>query len=337
MSTPPRAYGTDRAEPGPNGSRILRSSVSRGWVPRKSGTRTSVEAIAAPEGGMQYRLELWSSRHAIRVVLAYDDDAEAARQKEQRTRSSSLLYRRLSILFSPVLGHLPGPVQEKMEGDFGAPARAMTIASALPLFVVGGVAVLARQLSAFGAEASFPWWLTPPLPVAVYWCVESALRLFAAFLQGIPMGSLPGVLAYELWRGVFRRGEPAIAPPARETKWHPNDTFKMLEPLLSLLSLEEQELLERRFGFDSLKWGRRSAILVGVIAAANVVISLGMLAQGRDSVWDALWLVAGGYLVVEQVLRLRRIAQGYPAASALGGLVRPIARRLLAPVAPEIR
>src|SRR5207253_10540081 len=67
------------------------------------------------------------------------------------------------------------------------------------------------------------------------------------------------------------------------------------------------------------------------------VISLGMLAQGHDDFWDFAWLLVGGYLCVEQIVRRRRFGQGHPAGSVLGALVRPLARSLLEPAASPWR
>jgi hypothetical protein len=354
--TPPSSFGADRVEPGPGESRVLLCPVAKGWIPREPATQTSAEhpgtavrwdqeifevVTASPteDGGARYRLEPWDRRHVIRVMEAYDAPAEEARGAEQEFRRDAIRRRRLSLLLSPILGHLPGAVQERMEWDFGAPARLMTIVSALPLFVVGSIGILARQMESFGgllsasASVSFPAWLAPPLPLALYLFIESGLRLVVAFLQGQPMGSVLGVLLYELWRQTTRSGQVVTARAAlsSRTKWEAADIYKMLEPLLAFLSEDEQELLERRFGFAVLRWGRRSAFLIGVVAILNVIISLGQLAQGRSTFWDFLWLLAGGYLCIEQVLRLREISRGHPAGSVLGGLVRPMARRLLAP------
>src|SRR5712692_180778 len=344
-----KSFGHDTVLPQKDGSFLLDCPMPKGWIGRKTGTQTSaehpgtavrweeqifevVEAAPGERGGIRYRLAPWEGRHAIRVVAAYDGAAEEARGLEQTERLTGIWKRRASILLAPLAGLLPGPVQLRMEGDFGAPARWMTFFSAFPLFVIGVLRILDARLAMMGAGALLPPWLALPIFVAVYFALESAVRFWSLIFAGEPMGSLPGVVAYEAWRLAGGASAPISARPA-PPKWDPSDTYKMLEPFLALLSPEEQEWIEGRHSFDPLRWGRRSAILVGILAITNVVISLGMLAQGHDDFWDFAWLLVGGYLCVEQVIRLRRIGQGHPAGSALGALVRPLARNLLGPAA----
>jgi len=342
-----KAHGYDTVLPQKDGSFLLECPMPKGWVGRKRGTQTSaehpgtavrweeeifevVEAAPGQRGGIRYRLAPWEARHAIRVVAAYDAVAEEARGREQTERLTGIWKRRASILLAPLAGLLPGSVQLRMEGDFGAPARWMTFLSAFPLFLLGVLRILDARLAMMGAGALLPSWLALPIPLAVYFALESAVRLWSLLFAGEPMGSLPGVLAYEAWRLVTGASPPVAVRPAAP-KWAAADIYKMLEPFLALLSPEEQEWIEGRHSFDPLRWGRRSAILVAILAITNVVISLGMLAQGHDDVWDFAWLLVGGYLCVEQVVRLRRIGQGHPAGSVLGALIRPLARSLLEP------
>ena len=44
---------------------------------------------------------------------------------------------------------------------------------------------------------------------------------------------------------------------------------------------------------------------------------------------DALWLLIGGFLVLEQMGRWKKLKAGAPAGSILGALVRPLAKPLL--------
>ena len=340
------AYGSDRVEAGPSGSVLLSCAVAKGWIARSSrgATRAEhpgtavrweseifevVEVVAAAGHGVRYRLEPWDPRHAMRVVEAYDEAAERARQGEQTRRRNAVRLRLFSWILAPALGHLPGPVQQRMEGDFGAPARAMTILSALPLFVLGAYGLLASRLAALGGGSLSAPWLVEHPALCAYLVLESGVRLVAAFLMGTPMGSLPGVLGYEVWRRIRKDApQPPAAAPER-SRWKAADSYRMLEPLLALLTPAEQEHLERRFDFDALKWGRRGAVLLLVLAALNLVISAGALAEGRDGFWDVFWIAAGTYLLAEQIVRLRRLGSGRPAGSVLAAVVRPLARGIL--------
>lgn len=218
----------------------------------------------------------------------------------------------------------------------------MTLASALPLFALGLVSVVFSLAAAYGAGLSgaggslegrgnaipdlLPVWL------AVYLVVESGIRMGTAFLQGRPIGSLLGALVYEVARMV---GDwPAVTAPAfRGLPASPRkalqDRFRMLEPLLALLTPAEQNELELRFGMETLRWGRITAILLLVVGGANLAASVALLAAGAGGVADLVWLVAGACLSVEQIARLREIARGRPAGSVLGALVRPLAGGVL--------
>lgn len=224
MTPPERAYGADRIErTGPEGDDelVLVCPMSKGWDPRTlattvrpahPGTTVSWEerlfevrtAEPLAEGGMRYRLAPWEDGQAIRRFERYDDDTERAREAERQERADGIRKRRRSILLAPLAGLLPGAVQKKMETDFGAPAVAMTIASAIPLFVIGFLGLFRTLLMVLGGlqgvpGGDWPRWLAPDFPIALYLTAESALRLGSAIAQGEPMGSLPVVLAYTAW------------------------------------------------------------------------------------------------------------------------------------------
>lgn len=343
MTTP--AFGTDRAEPLRDGSIALTCAVSKGWTCRRPGAQTSaehpgtavrwnegifevLEAAALPDGGTRYRLAPWQDRHAIRRIETYDASSEAARAAERNRRGSSIRRRRLALLLAPLLGHLPGAMQKQMELDFGAPAIAMTILSALPFLVIGVVGSLSHIAGVFGAPPLFPW--APPLPVSVFLTFESAVRIGSAWLQDQPMGSVAGALLVRIALALRGRTKPGPAAAPRQLDAAGEDRFRVLEPLLSLLRRDEQELLERRYGFEVLRWGRMSTGVLFLVGAANVVASLAALAGGVAGTTDVVWLPAGLALCVEQALRWKEIARGRPRGSVLGALVRPFARSLLA-------
>jgi hypothetical protein len=219
-----RAFGTDRVEASAGGARVLTCDASKGWRARRPRTGTSPEhpgtavawegaifevreAGATPSGGVRYTLAPWEDRHTVRVLERYDAESEGVRLREGQRREGALRRRRGSLLLAPLLGHLPGGVQRRMEEEFGAPARAMTIASALPMLVLGALGMLAFLIESFGGGAAFAGWPILPLPFALYFFVESAIRLGIAFAQEKPMGSAAGVLIHALWTTV-RTGRP---------------------------------------------------------------------------------------------------------------------------------
>jgi hypothetical protein len=302
-----------------------------------------VEALTQSDGTVRYRLEPWADRHIVRAIEAYDDSSDAGREAVRTGHARNVAKRRLAILFSPLLGHLPGAVQERMESEFGAPAVAMTIVSALPLFVLGFVSFFFSLAAAYGsgysaagvsgldiAARSLPSIL--PVPVAAYLAAESFIRLGGCFIAGRPFGSLAGTLLYEAWRTATRQPPPpslsirgAAAPPERVLE----DRFRMLEAFLGLLSAQEQERLELRYGMETLRWSRITALVLLAVGALNAFASITKMTAGVGRLGDLLWLLAGAALTIEQIIRLREVARGRPAGSVLGALVRPLARDLL--------
>lgn len=211
-----QAYGGDRVEEGEAGTISLTSASSKGWLGRSAavptrrvahpGTAVSwdgvvyevTEARPLASGDFRYSLAPWDDSQAIRALERYDAATEAARVQERLGRASAIRKRRAAVLLSPLLGHLPGEVQERMEGEFGAPATKMTVASALPLLVVGIFGLFAAFASALGGSPEpLP---EPPLVVSLYLTFESYFRLTSVATESRPMGSLPGTLLYELWR-----------------------------------------------------------------------------------------------------------------------------------------
>ncbi|MEO8348933.1 MAG: hypothetical protein ABI610_08480, partial [Acidobacteriota bacterium] len=163
-----RAYGGDKVEEGEEGKVSLTSSCSKGWrgrspavASRRSahpGTAVSwegalyevMEARPLASGDVLYSLAPWDDAQAIRTLERYDAPSEEARSRERTGRANAVRKRRAAILLSPLLGHLPGVVQERMESEFGAPATKMTVASALPLFVLGVLGAFAALAQTAG-------------------------------------------------------------------------------------------------------------------------------------------------------------------------------------------
>lgn len=212
----PTAFGTDRVESGAGGRIALSCAMPKGWRPRAAGAAARraehpgtavkwdgeifevVTARPVADGGIRYELAPWRQEVAIRSLERYDAESEAARADERHWRAQAVRRRRLSILLAPLLGHLPGPVQEAMEQEFGAPANAMTAASAFPLLALGIIGLLGQVAKLGGGSlAPLP---QPSLPLSLYLFGESALRLALVATQSRPAGSIPGALLYEIWK-----------------------------------------------------------------------------------------------------------------------------------------
>ena len=349
MSDPPRALGADRVERLDGETVILRCPVSKTWQGRTArstvrpghpGTAVAwaerIYEVRAAEpladGGMRYRLAPWEEGQAIRRFERYDEDSERGRQTGREDSAAAVRNRRLSILLAPLAGLLPGSVQKTMESEFGAPALGMTVASALPLFVVGFLGMFDHILGMAGGFVDWPAWLAPPLPIAVYLFGESALRLASAIAGREPMGSFPVVVAHAAWKEARGAGAPEAATPVEPThaqrEQSRRDRFAILEPMLSLLPAAAQRELAARYGFDPRRWGRITAGVLLAVGAANALASLAVLAAGRGDLWDATGLVVGGLLAGEQIRRLRLLRRHEPAGSVLGAFIRPMAAPL---------
>jgi hypothetical protein len=289
------------------------------------------------DGSVTYTLRPWDERHAIRVVATYSPEAEAAWSADRRDRRRRVEGHTVVLLLAPVLGCLPGHVQERFENEYNVKASWMSLASAIPLFMFGAFCFIAARAAGLGGGP-------PLLPNGVllagqYLWGESAVRIGIAFMQGRGIGTVAGTVLYEIWR-LARRGfdrargrsvprEKSFFEVEPADSWEEDfDRFHLLEPALSFLKAAEQALLAKRFGFDGLKWGRISAIFL-LIAVGPFAVSalLGFLLVPEAS--DLLLLASAGGLSIEQVLRLRKVAAKKPAPSILGVLVRPAARRLL--------
>jgi hypothetical protein len=351
-----RAFGADRIDAGTGETIVLISALPKSWQPRAARTLTTpeypgtavewdgrlfeiLEADPTPSGGVRYRLGPWPDGHAIRRLERYDEVSESIRQTDRRDHSLDRGKRRLSVLLAPLAGLLPGEIQKKMERDFGAPAIAMTVASAVPLFLVGFLGLFNFMLHGAGGVLDFPEWLAPSFPVAAYLFGESALRLASAIAGGEPMGTLWAALALAVWRAARQPKAETEAMnvdvPAAAAADDPGerlrDRFHILEPVLALLSPGEQELLAGRYGFDSVGRGRLTAVVLLVACVLNTFVSLSAFGTRGGAFSELLWFFPVACLAAEQVLRLKTLSRGEPAGSVLAVLVRPVAKPLLAP------
>ena len=294
------------------------------------------DAAPLPDGGTRYRLAPWEEGHAIRRLERYDAVTEEIRQTERRDHRRDRDRRRLTILLAPLAGLAPAEIQKKWERGFGAPAVGLTIASAAALLVAGFLGLVGALMAIAGATLPLPIWLAPPAPVALYLAIESGLRLASAVGAGEPMGTLAAALGLALWQAFqeptgSRRGAAGAAPPDDvEKDARRRDLARVLEPALALLPPADQEILARRFDFDPIKWGRRSAWAILAAVVLNAAWMFGAVAEPGDVLGETLWSLPGLYLGVEQIRRLRTLARGLPAGSVLGAVVRRFTRDLLA-------
>jgi hypothetical protein len=345
----PRPFGTDRLDVAPSGRARLRCLQPKAWVARKPAARGAaahpgtalrweddlwevVSAEDAPGGGVSYELARWDDQHAIRVLLPYDETSEAERVADVRGLAKKRSGAWVAYLLSPIVGLLPGRVQERLETELGVRATTLTVASILAPFAAGTFALVMTLASGFGPglQSGGPAF-EPLLPLVALLLPESILRLVVAMAQGRPIGSVLGLPLYLLARltGLVGPPEPAgpTEVPAEERRLA--DRYLMLEPVLSFLPAADQLRLGETRGFEPVTWGKRTAwfllVYPGCTAPGHAV---NLLAKG-GGLRSLLLLALALVLAVEQVRRLVTLSRGTPAPSVLGRFVRPLAASLL--------
>lgn len=346
-----QAYGPDRVRAGNGDQWILFARRSKGWLPRAPKTLTSAEhpgtavlwedrfyqvvaADGSPGGAVRYVLEPWPEHHVIRVSEPYDEASETQRAAEHRSSVKREKGRKVANLAGIFTGLLPAVVQEQLASELGIqPAKLTSLSLLIPF----------AYLTWFANEFVRRIFVNQPVPLpllllALYLFFESAIRLNIAWFHRRPLGSAIGFFPYVLFYlfagsrtgamspfSVPRGQRLFITEPTADVALR--DAYSMREPLLSLLSIDEQKALEQRFGFNYRKHGFIVAwILLGTSAAGFVSAFVALQYGPRFSAFLslALALMIGG----EQVLRLQALRRG-PAPSMLAAIVRPVTRKLL--------
>ena len=354
-------YGSDRIETLEDGSVAIRCLFSKGWVQRRPKTPTSAEhpgtavrweerffEVVAIEpsapAGLRYLLSPWDEKHVFRVVANYDDASEKARAEERRQSNRRQRNWLTTLVLAPLTGLLPGPVQEEMEREFGASGPLLTFISIVLPFFFGSFCfvwlLIVMMAGVQGVDATNQMSRFFSIPVLLFGSgllLESVIRLVVSVAQQKPIGSVLGVVPYAFYsavRAMRHRGTPAAekrlepellhAPPDRDAREREReDLYRAMHAVLSFLSPGEQMHLVERFGFDPARSGRLTARIVFVGGLVLFLNSLLAFMGGIAGFGSLITLVLGGFLLVEQVNRLRKIAQGMPAPSLLGRLVRP--------------
>lgn len=346
-----QSYGTDRVRRGNGEQWIILSRQSKGWVPRtpaavtrndRPGTTVrweekyyEVVSATGTGGGIRYVLEPWRDENVMRLVDDYDEASEARRQADHHDGVRRERGRVSANVLAIFTGQLPSAVQERMGNDLGIwPAR-LTLISVVPAMIFVGVVVNLAAHRKMEQEAPLPLWL---LLLAGYLFVESAIRFVVAMTQNQPMGSAVGFMAWSIFYLASPRRKHLVRPleesrgplvPEMTPEEAASDRYLLLEPFLTLLSPAEQDRLAEKFGFDYRKMASIVAAVILTFGVLGAVNSVSLLMEGAR-LSPALSLLFAGALAAEQVVRLMKL-RDRPAGSVLGALVRPLARKLLAP------
>jgi hypothetical protein len=355
----PRAIGNDRLEVLQDGSFELHSTLDKGWKARRDRTRTTAEFPGTPvrwedewyevvslrrlpDDRRIYVLARWQERHPIRNPSQYDEASERNRHQELARAHTRAEHTKGVLLAGLIIGHIPAHAQREIESEYGVLGVRLSLVSLiLPILFATWVAYR------LGGAIIDPSGSKPgsfEILFGLFMAFESVFRLNIILSKSSPCGSTLGLLVYDVWRLVTKRGrafearaaavaEERLASRASGTvdaATAERDAYEIRLPFLALLSPQEQSQLRETFGFDPGKWGLRTALVIGLFAALGCWTSLATILGGRAtfSTWSSL-LVASA-LLFEQIRRVVVVSGGKPAGSIAGALVRPLCRKLLA-------
>jgi hypothetical protein len=337
----PTAYGNDRIIASPGGRIVLISPARKEWQPRRQRTAGTavdwddelyevLEETSHP-GGTRYVLASWDARNAIRHTSRYDATWEAARSvvrdEDRRMRQASA-----ALFFAGVVvGHLPAFMQKRIEARYGISATRMTMVSTVPFFLFGAYCATRVPIAEIDNFLGTPALSGRVVALGVFLFLESVFRLRWALATG-PIASIAG---FVLTLPVRFFLAPDKGTRVRVDSIGPSsdvvlaDAYLVREPFIALLPPEDQALMKRRFGFDPILWGKRTAMTILAIALVGVFVELSVIASGFGSFGDFLSLVAAGALSAEQLFRLKRLRIGAAAGSVLGIPLRRLLKPLL--------
>jgi len=347
-----RAYGQDRLREEADGTLLLSCRRPKpGWQEQKPRTPTSaefpgttvlweeqyyevVEIDSLPQGGVRYRLLPWRDEHAIRTIERYDGEMEAHRLGEHSRGISRVRKRKTANLVGMFTGHLPALVQEELGSELGVLPARLTLLSLIPPFGIVSFTVM-FIVDRIQSNLSVPVWT---IVVLIYLGFEMAIRFLVVWTQSRPIGSTAGFAAYLVWYLLNPNRRKSVSPFAEAKgsgilKTEPSaeqaakDAFAVREPLVTLLTPQEQARAAERYGYDYRRLARKVSLLLLVVGVVGVVSSAMSLSEGfRLSA--LLALLTGGAIAVEQLVRLPALRQR-PAGSFLAFVVRPLTRKLV--------
>jgi cation transporter-like permease len=282
-----------------------------------------------------YVLAPWPENHAIRISDTYDGASEVRREGEHNAALRREKNRTAANLLGMFTGQLPASVQEQLASELGLLAPRLTLLSLIPQFAFIVAAVLSTVSHVVDHTGG------PKLGLAVltiYFTIENLIRFNIAFNQGRPIGSAIGMLIYSVGYifGLRKAGGASPVQPIRGTAIYKTeappdiairDAVRMRAPLMTLLSVPEQEMLERQYGYDYREPAAVVATIILFSSIAGIVTSMRTLSHG-PSISALVSLLVAAVLAAEQAYRLYVLRQR-PAGSILAFLVRPFMRKLL--------
>jgi hypothetical protein len=339
-----QAFGSDRVRVADDGRIFLQSRLAKQWTPRVEKTLTSAEfpgtailwseayyevvsADPLPAGGVRYTLLPWRDEHAMRLIDQYDEATEELRIAEHARAVARERGRIGANLLGMFTGYLPATVQQALASEVGVMPVRLTLLSTLLTYAVSVSLVLllvSNLMASRGSSVSIVF-------AAAYLFLESTFRFFLAMSQNRPIGSPLGTFAYLIFYALAGDRTKLVAPFHAEKGYATpltdapedvalRDAFTLREPLVTLLSVEEQGRAAERFGYDYRKHSYIVAgmILVGSLCGIATSVSRGAVLSG----------ITATALAIEQVVRIIAFRRG-PVPSVLGWVVRPIVKKVV--------
>jgi len=319
-------------------------------------------ASTRSNGRTHYELIAWDEKNAMRGLHQYCEASERERALEREQKKKRDAAGTLAYILAPLTGLLPSTVQEEIESDYGVPANVLTFVSAMSFCLAGGTCVFLLMAAKKGLISTTPVTRTL-MDVGVALAAEAVVRISVLIGTSKPSGSVLGWIGYVLWSVVMRRplrprrsksATPLAPGVARHlvgdmmtradaskyekinvlpTEAPPDvaamDAWMVREPFAALLPAADQVAFARKYGFDPIVNGRRTAAFVLAVGVAGLGFAIEKISRGAAT--SATWpsLAAAGYLCIEQLARFERFSRGKPAGSVLGVVLGSWVRKVL--------
>jgi len=304
--------------------------VEPDWQPRRGalpGTAVmwrdqpfeAVARMATPEGS-RWVLRPWPENEAMRTVTRLDDEAVGAARHRAAEERGARLRRLMTLPLLPVLGLVPGEMQERWRLDWGHPTEAAVLLSTLLELAVGSVGLLQAMVMVAGSgEWLLPPWLQWLAVVGPLLCLEAVLRATLLVSHGQATGSLLAAPLALLSRdriGAERAASEGVRPVR-------GPSLLTLTVRIAYASMAWRERQERW----ATELGLRAIWLTVLGAAAELVGGLVNLARHGGEGVPLLWLDL--FFVIEGAVRLLSLAaSGRPVGSLLALPFEPLVDRL---------
>ncbi len=268
--------------------------------------------------GSRWILKPWPDSDTMRDVHRLDAAAVAAAVASAAADRGHRRRRLAAAPIAPLLGFLPGDIQERWRLEWGFPAGVAVAVSSVLELMAGGFGLLQGLLVAFGGEWLLPPWLRWLAVVGPLLLVEGLVRLNRLVFSGEASGTLLlAPIGNTRRRAARRRAERAVAPPKPGIRpWQ--------SVLASTLRTAYASLARREF---QERWAEQLEIRAGwltVLGAGTELIggTVNLARHGGEGT-PLVWL--DWFFVVEGVVRLLLLAAtGRPVGSLLAVPLEPL-------------